>query len=196
MSSVGKVTTENEEKMEVSGAGHTAIKLNNNLIDVKNMLHVPDLSTNLLSVSQAVELINSVVFDEKGCSIFNKDKKCIVNVKLIDGIYNLQGENAMCMLSRSSNDNAMTWHRCLSHINYTDLCKRRNEIVDGMQFTGNADEIKRCEVCMQGKQTRPPFQHIGNRAANILDRIHYDLCGPIEKVSIGNAKKKILHDFC
>lgn len=85
--------------MDITGVGVAEIKFNDNLIPVKNVLHVPDLSISLLSVSQTVKLVNTVVFN--------------------DG-------NTMRMLSRESNDSALIRHRRLAHINYQDMCRIKN----------------------------------------------------------------------
>ncbi|KMQ90788.1 cysteine-rich rlk receptor-like protein kinase 8 protein [Lasius niger] len=112
----------------------------------------------------------------------------------IDGVYRFRVDDAKCLLTTSGNgDNAMTWHRCLGHINYNDLCKMRNGLVDGIKFTNADEDIKQCEACMKAKQTRLPFQPSDKRAGNTLDIIHSDLCGPMETPSIGKARFGIQH---
>lgn len=112
-----------------------------------------------------------------------------MNIKPIDGVYRFRVDDAKCLLTTSGNgDNAMTWHRCLGHINYNDLCKMRNGLVDGIKFTNADEDIKQCEACMKAKQTRLPFQPSDKRAGNTLDIIHSDLCGPMETPSIGKAR--------
>lgn len=41
---------------------------------------------------------------------------------------------------------------------------------------------------MRGKQTRLPFKDVGTRAADILELVHSDLCGPIDVESLGGAR--------
>lgn len=114
------------------------------------MLHVPKLSSNLLSEHQMTKTRNKLVFDEDGCTVYNKYKDQIMKIKPIDGVYRFRAEDVKCFLT-TSKDNALMWHRRLGYINYKELCKMRDGLVDGIRFT-NADE-KRCEVCMKGKQT-------------------------------------------
>lgn len=45
-----------------------------------------------------------------------------------------------------------------------------------------------CIVCVKGKQTRKLFKDIGKRADCLLDLIHSDVCGPIEKPSCSGAR--------
>lgn len=129
------------------------------------------------------------MFSADGCSIKDKNGKCIANVKSSGGVYRLpsNANDAVCMLS-ATNDSAMTWHRRLAHINHGDLCKMRDGAVDGIKFTDGAEEVKRCEVCMQGKQARLPFKASVKRAKHALDLLHSDLCGLTETISIGGAR--------
>lgn len=104
------------------------------------------------------------------------------------GVYKLCSSEYKCLISKS-NENAMTWHRRLGHINYVDLCKMRDGVVSGMQFENDEITVNIFEVCSAGKQTRLPFKASNNkRALNVLDLIHADLCGPMETPSIGGAK--------
>ncbi|XP_062544966.1 uncharacterized protein LOC134211764 isoform X2 [Armigeres subalbatus] len=43
-------------------------------------------------------------------------------------------------------------------------------------------------VCPMGKHCRQPFSKKGSRAAEVLDVIHTDICGPMEVDSIGGSK--------
>lgn len=91
-------------------------------------------------------------------------------------------------MQATSADELMTWHRRLGHMNYADLCKMKNGIVHGISFAENGIGIRNCEVCMEGKQARAPFKHIGTRSKHLLDLIHSDVCGPMENASIGGAR--------
>lgn len=87
----------------------------------------------------------------------------------------------------TATDELMTWYRRLGHINYADLRKMKNGIVDKISFAESSSDIPDCEVCMEGKQTRASFNHTGNRAMNLLDVVHSDVCGPMENASIGGT---------
>jgi len=47
-------------------------------------------------------------------------------------------------------------------------------------------DFRRCEICI--KQLRLLFKHIGNRAKEVLELIHSDLCGPLQVKFVGGAK--------
>lgn len=81
-----------------------------------------------------------------------------------------------------------TWHRRLGHINVKDLNKMRN-FVESLDINDKVVEDKiDCVVCCEGKQSKLPFIHTSTRSNQILEIIHGDLCGPMEKTSIGGSR--------
>ena len=36
-----------------------------------------------------------------------------------------------------------------------------------------------CESCLEGKMTKRPFSSKGNRAKDLLELVHIDVCGPM-----------------
>lgn len=79
--------------MSVKCAGQTKLEtlINNKVFDVtvKNVLYAPDLTTNLLSVSQLIKNDNRVSFEADGCKIFNRNGLLIGVARLINGEYRL-----------------------------------------------------------------------------------------------------------
>lgn len=71
----GTVIAANKGTMKVEAIGDTKLKSEccpaDPDIDVRNVQLVPELSTNLLSVSQIVENGNKVIFDKDGCTVVN-----------------------------------------------------------------------------------------------------------------------------
>jgi len=59
-------------------------------------------------------------------------------------------------------------------------------LATGIKFNGKVDSP--CVTCLEGKQTRLPFQRSNTRIKGILELIHSDLCSPMETQSIGDAK--------
>ncbi|KAK9752026.1 hypothetical protein QE152_g4618 [Popillia japonica] len=55
-------------------------------VTVEDILCVPKLTTNLLSVSALISKGNRVIFMENGCSIYNRENIEIATAELIDGI--------------------------------------------------------------------------------------------------------------
>lgn len=161
-------------------------------INVNNVLFVPNLTTNLLSVSRIIANGNRVEFDEHGCSIYNSQNECIGIAKLENGVYRLNVKTEQ-MFAASVTVSSIVWHRRLAHINSTDIQKLKNGLVEGVKFSDKCDISKNsCTVCCEGKQTRFPFPHSVNKSSEVLELIHTDLCGPMENLSLGKARYFLL----
>lgn len=161
-------------------------------IIVNNVLYVPNLTTNLLSVSRIIANGNRVEFHKKGCSIYNSQNECIGIATLENGVYKLHVKTEMTF-AESVNVSSSTWHRRLAHINATDMQKLKNGAVEGVSFSDKCDISKNsCTVCCEGKQTRLPFPHSATKSSGVLDLVHADLCGPMENLSLGKARYFLL----
>lgn len=127
-------------------------------ITVKNVLCVPSLTTNLLSVSELIKNGNSVDFEPNKCLIRNKSGDLVAEADLIDGVYKLSLKNTKdCLLTPSVADGD-TWHRRLGHINSSDMNRMKRRLVEGMEYPDTFTTSKsNCETCCEGKQSRSPF---------------------------------------
>lgn len=188
--SAKEIVAANNAKMSAFQSGKVTLRVNESNIEVNDVLHVPELSANLLSISKIVKSGNRVTFDKDGCSIYNGSNVRLALLKETDGVYRLRSEKIECLLSPGSSTtvSAIDWHRRLGHINYSDLCKMRDGIVDGVKFADGETSLRNCEACQKGKQSRQPFKSSGTKSSDILELVHSDLCGPMENASIGGAK--------
>lgn len=91
------------------------------------------------------------------------------------------------MLANSNVESLVTWHRRFGHVSYHTLFKMQSSVT-GLVIQGTKNDIRKCEICPLGKQHRKPFKTSTTRATKILHLIHSDLCGPMEKRSIGGAR--------
>lgn len=125
------VKSANNAKLQVKCAGDTVLRLNNVDIPVGNVLHVPDLSANLLSVFYIVSKGNSVLFDANGCTIKNIENEIIAQCQPENGVYKFGSNNGACMLTQQK-ESALVWHRRLGHVTNdaenARQCCRRNQI--------------------------------------------------------------------
>lgn len=185
--SVQEITSANNAKLKVMGAGETMLKLDGNEIAVGNVLHVPGLSANLLSVHHIAKRGNSVLFDSNGCTIRNAKAEIVAQCKSTNGVYKIGTPDEMCMQSKCTTS-AYMWHRRLGHINLQRMKLMRDGAVDGLNFNDEANEIENCEACAYGKQARLPFKKSDRQSKRVLELIHSDVIGPMETQSIGKCK--------
>ncbi len=69
------------------------------------------------------------------------------------------------------------WNRRYGHLNYKVIPTLNNLV----HFTPNMklDHEGVCKGCSLGKHTRKTFPNSETRSKEILDLIHYDMCGPM-----------------
>lgn len=194
-----EITIANQTKVPVQCSGDVNIVTVVNEVEydvvVRDILYIPELTTNLLSVSQLIEHGNSVIFKENVCYIYNQQKELVGQAELVDGVYKLitsqsQTEQTLAATAVASSD---IWHRRLGHINSDSLNKMKNGAVEGISFPEKANISKSsCIICCEGKQARLPFQHSTSKTEDVLEVIHADVGGPMEKPSIGQSRYYVL----
>jgi len=158
------------------------------VIRLENTLYVPNLRTNLLSVSKIVDKDHTVTF-KKDTAIVNDPQGRISFIADRKGDLFLlrEGCEQACVATGAKKEDVETWHEKLGHLNYNDLnVMTKDHKVSGMHFK-TSYVPKPCEVCLGGKMSRLPFPTNQNRATNILDIVHTDVCGPMRTRSNGNA---------
>lgn len=193
--SIKEITAANKGVMPVLCSGDvdivTITDKCNYAITVKEVLCVPTIATNLLSVSKLIQNGNRVDFKKDCAYIYNSSNQLVGEARLIDGVYKLNVKHKHdCLFTTTSDDmKSELWHRRMGHLNSNDLNKMKEGAVEGIDFKDKAVIDKSsCVVCCQGKQSRLPFNHVGTRSSEVLNIIHADVCGPMETASIGGCR--------
>lgn len=186
---VGSVRAANNKELKVVCCGKVNLNVTQKdgttkLIQVKDVLYVPDLSTSLLSVSQIIKNKCNIKFDSKGCTIFNKDNVEVASATLVNNMYRLNVASVQAFISET-NDDFYLWHQRMGHLNFSDL-KKLEEQAEGVKLSPSTDMT--CISCIEGKQARLPFTSAGSRASALLELVHSDVCGPMEVTSLGGAR--------
>lgn len=205
-----------DKKVEVScanggkvyGEGFGIVESESPKINVGNVMYVPQLSSNLLSVSCMVNTKDKVVvFSRKGCEIYNADectikgKPCVTGV-LDRGIYKLKCSSqatSQALASTTEMRNEMElWHKRMAHLGIRNLILLRDKLATGVSFPNIINSKLDCVACLMGKQTRQPFErNKANRARELLELVHSDLSGPMSDNSMGGYRYYItfIDDF-
>ena len=75
------------------------------------------------------------------------------------------------------NDSATyLWHCHLGHIGVKRMKKLH---VDGLLESLDYESLDACEPCLMGKMTKTSFSETMERATDLLEIIHTDVCGPM-----------------
>ena len=153
---------------------------------LENVLYVPKLSYSLLSVSKASEAGKTTNFDQKGCKMFNQEKKVIAVATKYGNLYYLvhsrKGESA----NATKCDNEM--HRRYGHVGEQSLKSvAGGNLVERFDYNLSGD-LGFCESCIGGKQHRNPFESSERQTGDLLELVHSDVCEKISDKSIGGAQ--------
>lgn len=181
-SPIDEIMVANNSKLHVESAGTVYVESDKNgvgnKIPLNGVLYIPDLSSNLLSVSQLCQKGHTVIFKNQGCEIFDKDMDLVATGRHVNRLF-------MLNLSSTKKDSVL-WHRRMGHLNIRDLTKLRT-IAAGIDFI-SPNSVDPCIECLRGKQTRFLFPKNESRASALLEVIHSDLCGPMKGLSLGGAR--------
>lgn len=134
-------------------------------------------------VSQMTARGLTVVFKKSTCEVYDQNG-LIGFARNVGGLYRLDCNYENCMVSTSTEKE--TWHRRLGHINENSMNQMKKGSVSGVNYANT--ETKDCIPCAEGKQCRNSFQKNVPKAEELLERIHSDVCGPMEKASIGGNR--------
>ena len=75
------------------------------------------------------------------------------------------------------------WHKRLAHLNYRALPAAKNIVTGIPMLQVNHDGT--CRGCALGKNAKKSFPDSGSKCKEILDLVHFDLCGPMTIASLG-----------
>lgn len=205
----------NSDKLESEGLGNVNISLNNNDVrKILDVMHVPQLSSNLLSVSKMVEKGLTVTFSSDGCSIYESCKvvgSCIGTAKNRNGIFVLDGfvcksvseversSKLLQKIGQETGKNAIAtlcvpvdvWHKRLGHLSLKGMSALKDGFASGVMFQNSDAEqkLKGCVSCLEGKQIKKSFPNsAAKRTDKPLELIHSDVCGPMQECSWGGAR--------
>ena len=160
---------------------------------LKDVLVVPQLSYNLISVSKAAQVGYSVSFGDNECKITRANGAVIAVGVRVGCLYHLDFQQRLnsshATNANSDNSKENIWHQRFGHLGTQNLNKLANEnLVTGFDFDSK-NELDFCESCVYGKLHKCPFLNSGaKRADEPLGLVHSDLCGKITPKSAGGAE--------
>jgi hypothetical protein len=180
-----KVTLGDDYQYPIKGVGESNYKLNlGTPLKMKDVLYVPGLTKNLLSISALENKGFKVAFIDGEFLMWAKGKtmkETIVIGKEEGGLYKLKGHSEVAM-AHSIENLCELFHRRLAHINYKTL-PYISKAVTGLPEL-KVDHEGVCNGCAQGKNIKNLFSKRDSKAEGVLELIHSDVCGPMPSTSI------------
>ena len=180
----------------LKGIGHGTVTVTMNQHDgstsecrLLNVLYVPSLSYNLLSVSKAAENGKTTEFDKEGCKLLSPSGRIIARAHRLGSLYYLDCRVInRANVSQNKSDQIVLWHRRFGHLSKRGLqTLAREGMVHGLN-SSLSDELDFCESCVNGKLKRASFEVRSCRSTFPLGIVHSDLCGKMNSPSLGGAE--------
>lgn len=158
-------------------------------VKIKDVLFVPELKDNLLSVSKLDEAGMTIKFGDGRCLIY-RDGQIIYKAICFNGLYTMNmvtNEDEKLKIAKEVKNDEL-WHKRFGHLNYDTLYKMHSKnIIRGLEIQNKTHP--KCEMCILGKSTRNQYKYLNRPLKNcILELIHIDLIGPITPESLGHSK--------
>jgi hypothetical protein len=155
---------------------------------ITQVLHVPKMKNNPISVDKLISEGFEVEFDKDGCKVNDARGVVVAQAQKDKNLYllNVKVHKDATHIANSLEESAMLWHERFGHLNMASL-KELDAMVDGM----NLKEVSLhhiCEGCVKGKHQRTSFPKDGTkRTSQLLKIVHIDVCGPMKTTSHGGT---------
>ena len=141
----------NGTPVEAKGKGTITVETKKGSRDILDVLLVPDLAQNLLSVGQMLERGYAVHFEDLACKVFDPQRREIAKVKMErNRSFPLIFPYANTALKTEVVADSWLWHRRLGHLNFQSL-KKLEKMVYGLPPIHELKEV--CEGCALGKHS-------------------------------------------
>src|ERR1051325_3805765 len=175
----------------MTAAGQGEVQINPS-ITLKNVLHVPKLSTNLISIQKLTkDLSCNVVFHNNSCILQDKNSgKTIGHAREWNGLYYMEDPNlptnSRSLISESTMTNiekVQLYHCRLGHPSF-----RVVKVLFPFLFKNLNVESLHCDVCELAKHKRVPFPISKKMSPCPFFLVHTDVWGPAYVPNISGAK--------
>jgi len=168
------------------GRGSIRIKTTTCVVTLQDVLYVPNLNRNFISVGRALKQRLKVIFDDDYALLKTKDNEIIMKANEENNLFIFREEKPSCY--QLSGNNAVKWHYRFGHLNYKSLNDLSNkDLVRGFDCNKIEKDTK-CVVCMKSKAHVMPYPNASeSRAKEKLQLVHTDVCGPFKTASIGGS---------
>ncbi|SOV05793.1 uncharacterized protein UDID_18522 [Ustilago sp. UG-2017a] len=193
-SKVGQISTAGDERLQVKAIGDASLRVGEATIQLLDVLYVPKLNANLLSIQGLIENSARVIFDEFRTTIKQNNGQALaleleetLNDVPEDGKNtgrhndipeddkNTGRQNDVPEDNRNTGDrDSYLWHERFGHPGQDKTRQIR------VHYLGTDErmehESKHCNTCSQGKQTQAQMsQSESKRAEAPLELVHVDL---------------------
>nr|DAD21080.1 TPA_asm: hypothetical protein HUJ06_022543 [Nelumbo nucifera] len=146
------VTMGDNNRVQVHGIGTVVITTLTGKKFINDVMYVPGLAQNLLSLGQLMKKGYYVVFDNGSCMVHNKnDKKLMFSISMTENkMYLVMFAKLAINAFTAFSEDSMVWHRRYGHLHFCGLhVMHKLNMVVGLPLVKNDGKV--CEACVYGK---------------------------------------------
>ncbi|CAL5322875.1 unnamed protein product [Camellia sinensis] len=180
-----KVTVADGSSLPIHHTGSGLLPTPHHSFKLKRVLHVPSLSSNLLSVQQLAKDNNcSITFNNSAFSIQDNNTKATLHKGFHKhGLYHfpLHSSPQAFHNTTTSSDSFMLWHQRLGHPSGSKLQHLHQFLNVPLRSNKNKTSFS-CIDCSMSKSHRLPFKLSTSHVNQPLALIHSDVWGPFHPV--------------
>ena len=174
---------------EAKGIGQITVITKYGHLVLKNVLFIPEFTTNLVSLTQLMKQDISLVFKHKKAHLFQNGIK-IACATIKQGVLKLntkQKHPAVTNVANSGTSNE-TWNKRFNDLNYDYLRKLKLRLSDEKSFDFDIKQLnKTCHPCIEGKTRNITFAKSLSKANKPFELVHGDVCA-VDTESIGGNR--------
>ncbi|KAJ9557137.1 hypothetical protein OSB04_011751 [Centaurea solstitialis] len=176
----GNVSFGNGNVLPISHTGTTRVSSN---ITLRDVLVIPRLTKNLLSVSKlTTDYPVDVLLSQPFFTIQDRRmKQPLAQGRCENRLYVLRTK-PYALVATSSRASYELWHARLGHINFAVISLLNKQGL--LSLTSVLPKPILCEPCQLSKSHRLPFQDNTKRSSDPSDLVHCDLWGPSPVISV------------
>ena len=186
------VTTASHGKLMCTQRGTVALITPRGRINIKNVLFIPSVHVNLISVSCIIKSGYRVRFTEKSCTINTRHNKLVTRAVAHSNLFSvvaspLQSVTALSVTAGTSG--GLDWKTAHTRMGHLSPSAMKTVFDKSMVLgvatptIGSPADIDHCTGCLYGKAHRQPFPAgVAQRASRPLQLVHSDLCGPVHDI--------------
>jgi hypothetical protein len=168
--------------------GDSCIKQKGKTLPLYDVLLVPDLKKNLLSISQLTSQfpVNCEFSNVDFCVKEHKTGHQLITRKKKGDLYVLSNVPEAHFSYRFKSGTANIWHQRLGHPQASAVPLLKNKGLIDVIGPSRTEHL--CDSCQLGKLSKLPFAHSEHSSSGIFDKIHCNLWGPAPVLSIDKFK--------
>jgi hypothetical protein len=180
-----------DSTVAVKGVGDVSIKRKDGKLSlISNVLYIPGMKCNLLSIGQLLEKDYKIVMEKKLLNVFDTKGNLLLKAPMSKNRtfkVELKVLNHKCLMT-ASNKEEWIWHYRMGHLNFKDLSSmHQKNMVTGLPRIHIPEEI--CEECVKSKQHRGNFSKDAvSKTKSTLEVVYSDVCAPMQVDSYGGNK--------